>query len=88
MNLSCTGARFSSPDLPDVGADVIFRADKIQSFGRVVWRDSNQCGVAFEGDLSSAEVDLLRQQAELWGVPGTSAEDRALVADWHLGVAR
>jgi hypothetical protein len=87
INLSNTGALVTAPDLPSEGEHVIFRADKVQSFGTVAWTNGGQCGVAFEGSLADSEVERLRQDGSMWGA-AMSPEQRAAAAEWELGCGR
>jgi hypothetical protein len=87
VNLSSTGARVSAPDLPCEGEEVIFRADRLQSFGRVVWSHDGQCGVEFEVPILAGEVQRLRREGDLWSLVGMSADERAAAEDWQFGVA-
>lgn len=87
VNVSGIGARLSAPVLPPDDAEVIFRADKLQAFGRVVWSRNGQCGVAFDGRIDAADVDRLRSQANIWSLSGMSAEERAAAEEWELGIA-
>ena len=88
VNLSSTGARVRAPDLPSEGEEVIFRADSVQSFGRVVWAHDGECGVAFEAPIFAGEVQRLRREGAIWTLVGISPEVRAAVEDWEFGVAR
>jgi hypothetical protein len=75
MNLSRTGAQLSAPDLPNEGQDLVFRADSVQAFGKVVWARGNQCGIAFQSPLAAPEVERLRRAADLPTVAGLSIQD-------------
>jgi len=87
VNLSSSGARVSAPYLPDVGEEVIFHADKVQSFGRVVWAREGECGVQFEAPMLAGEVQRLRREGALWNLVGMSAEERSAAEEWEFGVA-
>jgi len=75
MNVSHTGAQLSAPDLPGEGQDVVFRADSVEAFGKVVWARGNQCGIAFQSPLASQDVERLRRAANLPTIPGLSVLD-------------
>ena len=64
MNVSDRGVRLAAPDLPSEGEDVIFEAECVQAFGRVVWSRDGQCGVAFEAPMATDQVERLRQEAD------------------------
>jgi PilZ domain len=87
VNLSSTGARVSAPYLPVEGEEVIFRADMLQSFGRVVWAHNGECGVAFEAPILAGEVQRLRREGQVWSLVGMSPEQRAAAEEWELGIA-
>jgi len=88
VNLSNTGARLSAPHLPDEGEEVIFKADRLQSFGRIVWSHDGQCGVGFDGAISATEIERLRRDARIFGVLDMSADDVAAAEEWQRGTAR
>ena len=63
INVSSQGVRLTAPDLPQEGEDVIFQAESIQLFGRVVWARGGQCGVAFAAPMSPDQVARLQSEA-------------------------
>ena len=63
VNVSRDGARLKAPDLPAEGEDVLLKAQGFKCFGRVVWSDQGQCGVAFETPIPAH--DLERLQADI-----------------------
>ena len=65
VNISSNGVQLTSPDLPGEGEDVIFQADTVTSFGRVVWTRNGQCGIAFEAPIPAHDVEQLRREAKL-----------------------
>ena len=66
VNVSSQGVQLTAPDLPSEGEDVIFQAESVQSFGRVVWSRDGQCGVAFEAPMPAAQVEQLRREANIF----------------------
>lgn len=60
VNVSRGGARLKAPDLPVAGEDVVLKAESIKCFGRVVWSDAGQCGVAFETPIAADELERLQ----------------------------
>jgi hypothetical protein len=88
QDISGTGAQLSATQLPPDQADVIFRADTVQCFGRVAWSKDGQCGVAFESPLYPAEVDRLRWLANIWNHATMTPEERAAAEEWKLGCGR
>jgi hypothetical protein len=85
VNVSGTGASLSAPRLPANDEEVIFRAEKVQAFGKVVWSQEGQCGIAFEGPIDLAEVDRLRSQTDIWSLTSMSPEERGAAEDWNAG---
>ena len=75
VNLSRNGARLSAPDLPSEGEPIVFKADHVETFGRIVWRRGTECGLAFDSPISAAELDRLRLAANLPTVGGLSIDD-------------
>jgi hypothetical protein len=57
-DLSTAGARLSGPfgELR-VGAEAVLLWDRFEAFGRVMWRDSGQCGIRFYDPI--ARIDLI-----------------------------
>jgi hypothetical protein len=88
INLSSTGARLSGRALPAEGEEVIFKADRVQSFGLVVWSYDGQCGVGFDDAISAAEMERLRHDANIFGKIDMSAGDIAAAEEWQRGTAR
>jgi len=84
VNVSQTGVRLSGPDLPSEREELMFRVDRVQAFGKVIWKRRNECGVAFDNPLSAAEVDRLRDAANLPSGIGLSPEEKAALEDWQL----
>jgi hypothetical protein len=85
VNLSHTGARFCGPELPNESEDLIIRANRVQAFGKVIWKQANECGVAFDSPLDDAIVAALREAANLPSGLGLSAEEQAALEDWQRG---
>jgi hypothetical protein len=86
-NISRAGARFSAPVLPGEGEELIFKAEGVQAFGRVVWSKDEQCGVAFDGPILTGEFERLRREANIRSLAGLSAQERAAMEEWELGIA-
>jgi hypothetical protein len=82
------GARLSAPHLPTEGEELIFRAEKVQSFGRVIWSEGGQCGLEFDPPMVPAEVSRLREEASRWMGFGNSADETAAAEEWRLRAAR
>ena len=65
VDLSTAGVQITAPDLPQEGEEVVFRAEKVVSFGRVMWARDRQCGISFETPITTAEVGRLRRLANI-----------------------
>lgn len=85
MNVSTRGAQLSAPDLPSEGQDLLFRADTVQAFGKVVWARDNQCGIEFKIPLNSHELERLRRAADLPTHPGLSIQRDLSPSTEHPG---
>jgi hypothetical protein len=85
VNVSCSGARLTAPDLPPEGEEVVFRADPVLSYGHVVWARDGQCGVSFESPIGPVEVNRLRSEANICGLQNLSPEKPETAKAWHLG---
>jgi hypothetical protein len=88
VDLSSTGARLNGTHLPIVGATVSVRLDCVRAFGSVVWRTEMGCGVLFDAELSSFELNRLRREVKLASVAWKSVDERLAARDWRYGVAR
>jgi hypothetical protein len=86
IDVSASGARVRSDDLPEVGSELVMSVEKVKTFGTVRWHSSTDCGVEFDQPLSQMEVFSLRRAvADGMGIP---PEMKAALDDWVLGVAR
>lgn len=61
VNMSSGGARLKAPDLPAVGEEVVLQADRVKFFGRVIWSDAGQCGVAFDSPVTADDLERIRR---------------------------
>ena len=64
VDVSATGARLRAEHLPQMGDEMFLSVDKVRAFGRVIWSDSGDCGVAFDEPLAPDEEQLLRARVE------------------------
>jgi hypothetical protein len=65
VDVSRTGARLQGEMLPEVGVELTFRADDVEAYGEVVWRERNWCAVEFGTPIGGPEVQRLRSLAAL-----------------------
>ncbi|WP_246167383.1 PilZ domain-containing protein [Sphingomonas piscis] len=61
-DVSATGARLHGQDLPKVGDELFLRIRKVETFGRVVWREGDCAGVAFDEPLTASELNVVRSE--------------------------
>ncbi len=88
MNISSRGVRLSAPMLPSEGEEVIFKSERVEGFGHVVWSRNGQCGIEFESPIAPTDVDRLRNAVNIFSLSGMSPEDRAAAEAWEMGVSR
>lgn len=89
VNASCTGARLRGGAMPEPGADLLIRVGSLQMFATVVWAKHDQCGVLFEREIPSGQVELLRREAaSSASLTRLSPEDKVALDDWTIGLAR
>lgn len=88
VDLSSTGARLKGHHLPGTGATISLRLDCVHTFGAVVWSTEMECGVLFDAELSSFELNRLRREVKVAAVVWNSVDERLAARDWRYGVAR
>ena len=86
VDISATGARLRGDDLPARGDLVELSIGNVRAFGIIKWVRAGQCGVAFDGPLAAADVELLRDQVKQ--ARGLPPEIRGAYDDWVVGLAR
>ena len=84
VDVSRSGVRVTAESLPGEGEAVIFRMGKVEAFGIVVWALDDECGITFETSILSSDVNQIRSDAALVGVPGLCAAVPA--AEWPTRV--
>ena len=83
VDVSSTGARLRTPDLPEQGDDLFVTIGKIKIFGRVAWAREGDFAVIFEEPLDGEELQLLRDNVRSgFGLP---PDVQAAIDDWVLG---
>ena len=87
LDVSRTGAKLRGDNLPSPGQEVMVLLGKLEAFGRVVWRDENQCGVHFDIALSELALALIEAERDPL-VSRRSGEVSLAAVDWHSGLAR
>lgn len=86
VDVSSSGARLHCRVVPQMGDELVITVEGIRAFGRVIWCDEDQFGVAFENPLDAEQVDLLRQRVS--NAAGFTPEMKAALDEWTMGVAR
>ena len=61
VDLSTTGARVLSENLPKVGTEAVLHWDKYEAFGEVVWAEGVHGGIAFFDPLTEQDVLATRE---------------------------
>ena len=86
VDLSSTGARLRSDDLPDSGEEVLLSIEQVRAFGTIAWSHDGECGVNFDPPLEARDLRLLRHRAG--DLRGLMPELQAALDDWTMGLAR
>jgi hypothetical protein len=87
IDISNTGARLHcSRAVPEKGEELLVTVEGIRAFGRVIWNYKDLCGVAFDHPLAAEDFDFLRKKVATSA--GFTAEMKAALDEWTLGVAR
>lgn len=86
VDLSSTGARMRSDELPRLGEELMVTIETIRAFGTVAWIDGDQFGVAFDVPVSTGELMQLKRR--LTRTAGLAPELNAAMEDWNTGMAR
>lgn len=86
VDLSSTGARLRSPELPDQGEELMITVESIRAFGSVAWVRGDQFGVAFDTPINPMDVTVLK--SKLLKAAGLPPEMSAAMEDWNTGLAR
>jgi hypothetical protein len=86
IDISATGARIRSGDLPSCDDEGYLQVEGVKTFASVRWRNEHECGVQFDEPLTQAEVIGLRR--EVLSAAGLTTEMKAALDDWVLGIAR
>ena len=86
VDISATGARIQSHELPEVGDETFLAVCRVKTFCSVRWKSGNECGVQFYEPLLQDEVISVRRDVrDGMGLPPAL---RAAMEDWVLGIAR
>ena len=86
VDLSTTGARFRSPQHPELDEELIITVESVRAFGRVAWIDGNQFGVQVDDPIGP--LDVMKIRGKLMKTAGLAPEMSAAMDDWQTGLAR
>jgi hypothetical protein len=87
-DISCTGARLMGSGLPPKGGVLELVVEQVRAFGTVAWSNGSECGVAFDDELTTRQVERLRRMAGIPSLAKLSVEERLALENWLLGAAR
>jgi len=76
VNLSTSGMMVRSDAPPEPGTIAIFDLGSVERRGRVIWRDTDRCGVQFMVPLTDTELDRLMAPSTASISPARSAFER------------
>ena len=88
LDVSRSGARVQTAQLPGVGRDVILRCGSVDAFGTVAWAASDRCGIHFYEPISGRDLVALRSMSEALEGSEMTPEEYEAAADWANGFAR
>jgi hypothetical protein len=86
VDLSATGARLRSAEMPEAGEELMLCVESIRAIGYVAWVRDHQFGVSFDDPIALGEVQQLR--GRLIRSAGLAPETSAAMEDWNTGMAR
>jgi hypothetical protein len=88
VDVSRMGAQLKGDGLPTVGKCIILRCGSIDTFGTIVWSESDRRGMQFDEEISSGELSALRALSEAENESELTADERQAASDWLTGLAR
>ena len=83
VDVSSTGARLQTPDLPQEGEELFVTIGTVKAFGSVAWVREPAFAMAFEEPLRAEDLDILKDNIR--AARGLPAELKAALDDWVLG---
>jgi hypothetical protein len=69
-DISANGAALGGRDLPPAGDDVVMVVGPVDSFGRVVWRSGDNCGITFDQPIRAEQIEQMKESADWAEVTG------------------
>ena len=83
VDVSCSGARLRTPNLPGEGDELFVTIGKVKAFGTVAWARSGEFAMAFDDPLDDEELEMLHQNVR--ASFGFTPDVKAAIDDWVLG---
>ena len=88
VDVSNTGAKLRGSKLPTKGSEVWIRVGCVDVLSTVIWSRGDECGVTFDTPLRPYEIHHLRTEGSCAMVTKLTPEERLVVQDWTIGLAR
>ncbi|HEU5483173.1 MAG TPA: PilZ domain-containing protein [Sphingomicrobium sp.] len=88
FNISKTGARLRAKDAPPEGTELFLQVGGLDVYANVVWSRGEQCGLEFQREIDSFDVEQLRREGSRGSDAGMTAAEKGGADDWVTGVAR
>lgn len=85
IDLSTTGARVATDNLPKIGTEAMLHWDRYEAFGEVVWAEGVQFGIAFEDPIADEDVLATRALDSVARLPGDDELLRQAAREWVEG---
>lgn len=85
IDLSTTGARIASDNLPKVGTEAMLHWDRYEAFGEVVWAGGVQFGLSFDDPISEEDVLATRELDDVARLPQDEELLRRAAREWVEG---
>ena len=86
VDVSSTGARLRTSNLPDIGQELVVAVEDVRAFGTVAWSEHGECGVEFDPPLTFEEERLLKLRVS--AARGLPPEVTAAFDSWVAGCGR
>lgn len=88
FNISRTGAKLRAKAAPSKGTELFLQVGTVDVYARIVWRRGEVCGLRFEHEIRSWDVEQLRLEAKKGTTARLSAAEKGGADDWATGLAR
>lgn len=83
VDVSSSGARLRTPDLPEEGDELFVTIGKVKAFGTVAWVREGEFAMAFDQQLFAKDLAQLKFNVKTsFGLP---PDVKAALEDWMLG---